>query len=196
MECGYFKELLVRWFRFGTFCPIMSLHDLRLPGQDIINKSGEVREWTGADSEIWSYGAENYQIMKKFIEIRESMRDYTRSLMGEAHRKGTLVMRTLFYEFPKDSIVWDIMDEYRYGEDILVAPICHAHKMGRKVYLPAGSNWTDVINGDVYEGGKNIQVEAEIDTPPIFLREGAREYLIHKIQKNNYISHFALYNKN
>ena len=68
-----FKELLIRWFQFGTFCPVMRIHGCRQPAQQIINKAGEVREWTGADNEIWSYGEENYEIMKKFILIREKM---------------------------------------------------------------------------------------------------------------------------
>ena len=47
-----FKELLIRWFQFGTFCPVMRIHGCRQPAQQIINKAGEVREWTGADNEI------------------------------------------------------------------------------------------------------------------------------------------------
>ncbi|MDE7052616.1 MAG: glycoside hydrolase family 31 protein, partial [Lachnospiraceae bacterium] len=88
-----FQELLIRWFEFGTFCPVMRIHGCRLPGEDIINKAGEKREWTGADNEVWSYGEKNYEIMVKYINIRELMRNYTRSLMEEAHLKGTPVIR-------------------------------------------------------------------------------------------------------
>ena len=44
-----FQELLVRWFQFGTFCPVMRIHGNRGPREEIINKAGEVREGTGAD---------------------------------------------------------------------------------------------------------------------------------------------------
>ena len=83
-----FQELLIRWFQFGAFCPVMRLHGNRLPRTPLYKADGEETEGTGADNEIWSYGEENYQIMKKFIEIREMMRDYTRSLMAEAHETG------------------------------------------------------------------------------------------------------------
>ncbi len=110
-----FRELLIRWFQFGTFCPVMRIHGSRLPFTPIVNKAGEVREKTGADNEIWSFGEEAYPVLRKFIGIRERMRDYTRELMRQAHEKGSPVMRTLFYEFPEDSACWDITDSYMFG---------------------------------------------------------------------------------
>lgn len=176
-----FRELLVRWFQFGTFCPVMRLHGCRQPGETIINQAGEVREWTGADNEVWSFGEEAYPILVKFIEIREMLRDYTRSLMEEAHKRGTPVMRAVFYEFPEDANSWDLTDEYMYGADILVAPVCHKHENSRKVYLPAGALWTDARTGEKYEGGSWYTVGAELATLPIFLRDGRQEYLIGKL---------------
>lgn len=66
-----FQELLVRWFQFGTFCPVMRIHGNRRPREEIINKAGEVREGTGADNEVWSFGEKNYEILTKFIGVRE-----------------------------------------------------------------------------------------------------------------------------
>ena len=176
-----FQELLVRWFQFGTFCPVMRIHGNRGPREEIINKAGEVREGTGADNEVWSFGEKNYEILTKFIGVREKMRDYTRSLMAEAHEKGTPVMRTMFYEFPEDAACWDISDAYMFGSDILVAPIVRAKATSRTVYLPAGASWTLANTGDVYEGGKAYEIEAPIETLPIFLRDGKQGYLVGEI---------------
>lgn len=176
-----FKELLIRWFQFGTFCPVMRIHGCRQPAQQIINKAGEVREWTGADNEIWSYGEENYEIMKKFILIREKLRDYTRQLMEEAHENGNPVIRALFYEFPQDAECWDITDEYLYGPDILVAPICHEGAMGREVYLPQGAEWISAHDGSSYAGGQTLYFDAPIDMLPVFLRDGRQGYLVGEI---------------
>lgn len=176
-----FIELLLRWFQFGTFCPVMRLHGLRMPGEPIINQKGEEREWTGAPNEVWSYGEDAYRIMVKFIRIREMMRDYTRTLMEEAHTAGTPVMRALFYEFPQDKNCWDILDEYMYGADILAAPVCHEKAQGRTVYLPAGARWIHAGSGEAYDGGASYEIPAPIDTIPVFLREGRQEYLIHQI---------------
>ena len=181
IETEEFRELLVRWFQFGTFLPVMRLHGCRQPGSQIINKAGEVREWTGADNEVWSFGEEAYPILVKFIRIREMMRDYTRNLMKEASEKGSPVMRALFYEFPEDKNCWDIKDAYMYGSDILVAPVCHEKARSRKVYLPEGATWVHATTGQAYEGGQWMDVEAGLETLPIFLREGRQEYLIGEI---------------
>ena len=176
-----FRELLVRWFQFGTFCPVMRLHGCRQPGERIVNRAGEEREWTGADNEVWSYGAENERIMVKFIRIRERMRDYIRGLMRDTHETGSPVMRPLFYDFPRDKTCWDIRDAYMFGPDILVAPICHEGARQRRVYLPGGTFFIHAGTGERYEGGEWYEIEAQLDTIPVFLREGRQEYLIGQI---------------
>lgn len=176
-----FRELLVRWFQFGAFCPVMRLHGNRLPREPLYRPDGEETEGTGADNEIWSFGEENYEILKKFIGIRELLRDYTRGLMEEAHCVGAPVMRAMFYEFPEDETTWELNTQYMYGPDILVAPIVEEHTMSRKVYLPGGSTWTHAGTGEVFEGGQWADVKAEIDTLPVFLRDGKQDYLIGKI---------------
>lgn len=176
-----FKELLIRWFAFGTFCPVMRIHGCRQPAENIVNRAGEVREWTGADNEVWSYGEECYEIMVKFIRIREMMRAYIRDVMKEAHETGAPVMRTYFYEFPEDEVCWDIKDAYFFGPDILVAPICHEGAVKRNVYLPAGAFFIHAGSGRRYEGGCWYEIEAGIDTIPVFLQSGRQEYLIGQI---------------
>ncbi len=173
-----FRELLIRWFQFGTFCPVMRIHGSRLPFTPIVNKAGEVREKTGADNEIWSFGEEAYPVLKKFIGIRERMRDYTRELMRQAHEKGSPVMRTLFYEFPEDKDCWDVTDSYMFGPDILVAPVVHEGARSRKVYLPKGAEWVQAGSGKRYEGGKSYEIKAPIETLPVFLRDGRQGYLV------------------
>lgn len=178
VEDENFRELLVRWFQFGTFCPVMRLHGCRQPVETIMNKTGEIREQTGASNEVWSYGERVTPILIKFVEIREKMRDYTRDLMKESHEKGSPVIRAMFYEFPEDKKCWEIKDAYMYGPDILVAPICHEHEVSRQVYLPEGAVWVHAETGKSYEGGKSYEVKADLETLPIFLRENKQNYLI------------------
>ena len=109
------------------------------------------------------------------------MRDYTRSVMREAHEKGHPVMRTLFYEFPEDAECWDITDEYMFGSDILVAPVVQPDVRTRTVYLPAGASWTDISDGKMYEGGRAYEIDAPIEKIPAFLRDGHQSELIGKI---------------
>ena len=128
-----------------------------------------------------SYGEDNYEIMKKFIGIREIMKDYTRFLMKEAHETGSPVIRAMFYEFPNDEITWNLKTQYMFGPDILVAPIIESGSKKRTVYLPEGSKWIDARNNQAYDGGQFVEASANIDTLPIFLRDGKQDYLIGKI---------------
>lgn len=166
-----FRELLIRWFQYGTFCPVMRLHGHRKPYQEPLGRTGGGRCASGAENEIWSYGEENYEIMKKYIEMREKMRPYTRRLMKEASEKGTPVMRPLFYQFPEDAQAWEIRDQFLFGDKLLVAPVTEYGKRKREVYLPAGAEWTQQSSGQKYTGGRTVWAEAPLDVIPVFVRE-------------------------
>ena len=163
-----FRELFVRWFQWGAFCPVMRLHGDREPRQPQYGTTGGAHCCSGAANEVWSYGDEVYDICVKYMNIREQMRDYTRSLMEEAHEKGTPLMRTLFYEFPEDKECWEVEDEYMYGNKFLVAPILAADVKERRVYLPAGAQWKDCESNKLYDGGQYINVEVTLENMPVF----------------------------
>ena len=168
-----FREVLVRWFEYGAFCPVMRLHGDREPHKAPMSDVRGGRCASGADNEVWSYGDEAYEICKKYMFLRERMRPYTERLMREAHEKGSPVIRPLFYGFPEDKKAWEVEDQYLYGADILVAPILYAEQRERRVYLPEGVNWTEVWTGKEYEGGQTITVDAPIDQIPLFVKDSA-----------------------
>lgn len=169
-----FKELLVRWFAWGAFCPVFRMHGERSPWyereQEFIDG---VRQLTsGQDNEVWSFGEDNYEILKKYLFIRERLRPYIRSCMEQASKTGAPVMRPLFFDFAEDKESWNVEDAYMFGPDLLVAPVMEAGATERRVYLPAGTKWTDAYTKKVYEGGNYVTVPAPIDVIPVFMREG------------------------
>lgn len=158
-----FRELFTRWFQWGAFCPVMRLHgdrEPKPPGQPTA---------PGGPNEIWSYGDEIYEICKKYISIRERLRDYTRDLMRQAHEKGTPVIRPLFYEFPDDEKAWTTEAQYMYGSKYLVAPVLKPKQRQMKVYLPAGVKWKSWDGKETHDGGKTVEVECPIDSMPVFV---------------------------
>ena len=165
-----FRELFVRWFQWGTFCPVMRLHGDREPRQPQFGPTGGAACCSGAANEVWSYGEEVYKICVKYMRMREEMREYTRELMRETHETGAPVMRTLFYEFPEDKTCWEVEDEYMYGGRYLVAPVLEAGVKSRRVYLPAGCSWQLQETGEVYAGGKWADIPVTLETMPVFIR--------------------------
>lgn len=165
-----FRELFVRWFQWGTFLPVMRLHGDREPRQPQFGTTGGAACCSGGPNEVWSYGEEVYEICKKYLSLRESMRDYTRSVMAAAHEQGEPVMRPLFYEFPADPTAWEVEDQYCFGPDYLVAPILEAGQRTRRVYLPQGASWTSLDTKETFSGGQWLDVSAPIDTMPVFQR--------------------------
>lgn len=169
-----FVELLIRWFEYGTFCPIFRLHGKRLP-YDTVNKQKDYDAFLPScgDNEIWSFGEKAYGIMKKYILLRERLKPYIMEQMKKAHEEGTPVMRPLVYDFFWDQKVYNIGDEYLFGPKLLVAPVTGAGERIRKVYLPEGSRWTDAWTHETYEGGAWIEARADLERIPLYLRDGA-----------------------
>ena len=166
-----FHELLVRWFEYGTFCPVMRLHGYRWPIQPQVGTTGGATCLSGAPNEVWSYTDEVYEILKDYLFLREKMKPYIETIMRQAHEKGTPVMRPLFYDFPEDEKAWETEDAYMFGPDVLVAPVMYAGQTTRSVYLPAGAVWTNYWTGDKLEGGQTVSVEAPLEQIPLFMRD-------------------------
>lgn len=166
-----FRELFVRWFQWGTFCPVMRLHGDREPHKPQHGTTGGATCTSGADNEVWSYGPEVEMICKKYMLLREEMREYTRGLMREAHEKGTPVIRTCFYEYPEDPKCWEVDDQYLYGDKYLCAPVLQAGCVSRSVYFPKGKKWKLLDGVDVYEGGQTRNVDCPLYTMPVFIRQ-------------------------
>lgn len=168
-----FRELVVRWTQFATFCPVMRMHGDREPHQAPLSASGAGVMPTGADTAPWAYGEEAFGILRSYIEMREKLRPYISNVMSEAHLHGTPAIRPLFFNFPQDSNTWDSTDTYMFGNDIVVKPISNYQQRECRIYLPSGVTWVNVWTGEQVEGGKEYCVEAPLEIIPLFVRSGS-----------------------
>ena len=114
IEAPYFRELVVRWFQYGAFCPLFRLHGHRQPAEG----------WTsGNHNEVWSFGDEAYGIIRELLFLRERLRPYIMAQMRLASEAGVPPMRPLFFDFPQDAAAARVDDEFMFGPDLLVAPV-------------------------------------------------------------------------
>ena len=167
-ESDEFRELIVRWFQYGVFSPVMRLHGNR-------NRHGEkkrdVKEATGDPNEIWSFGDRNYPILRDLIFLRERLRPYIEEHMKIASEKGYPVMRPMFFDYPDDEVCYTLGGQYMFGDDILFAPITERGQTVKTVYLPEGE-WTLTKNKKTYTSGWH-KVHAEIDEFIAFVKADA-----------------------
>lgn len=161
-----YRELMIRWFQFGVFCPLFRLHGDREP------RTPTSFAQTGGPNEVWSFGEEAYGIIGGLLRLRERLRPYIHDQMRAAARTGLPPMRPLFVDYPADGPSWTVDDEFLFGPDILVAPVAEAGVREREVYLPPGS-WVDAATGVEHTGGGVVTVAAPIERIPVFVRAGA-----------------------
>lgn len=161
-----YRELIVRWFQFGAFCPIFRLHGHREPRteQGFIGSEG-------GPNEVWSYGDEAYTAISAVMRLRERLRPYLHATLDA--EPDLPLMRPLLLEFPLDLPSWDVDDQFLFGPDLLVAPVTEAGARERRVYLPSGATWTHAATGERHDGGSTVTVAAPLDTIPLFLRDDA-----------------------
>ncbi len=167
-----FRQLLIRWYQFAVYSAVLRMHGDRgpynIPALDDRDWGGGYLH-TGQPNELWSYGEDNYEIMKHYYEIRMDMHEYIAGLYAEAHTNGSPLIRAMFYEFPDDAVCWELQDQYMFGDKYLVAPIFHLNQFERDVYLPEG-RWKLTSTGKVYTGGCHVTVDAPIEYMPVFER--------------------------
>ncbi len=168
VKTDYFKELIVRWFQYGIFCPVTRIHGNR----GYQDWSRGMREPTGADNEIWSYGEENFEILKDLVLLRERLRPYIQKHMDIASAEGVPVMRPMFFDYPDDEACYSLDEQYMFGDDIIFAPITKQGATQKEVYLPQGE-WVLTKDKKVYQGGKNYIIDAQINEFVAFVKKGA-----------------------
>ena len=167
IKSDYFRELIVRWFQYGVFCPVLRLHGSR-DGHD---RTRDIIEPTGGDNEIWSFGEDNFKILRDLILLRERLKPYIKKHMDIASEKGYPVMRPMFFDYPDDEVCYTLGGQYMFGDDIIFAPITEQGETKKQVYLPEGK-WVLTKDRSVYDGNNRYTVNAQINEFIAFVKQG------------------------
>jgi alpha-D-xyloside xylohydrolase len=165
-----FHELYTRWFQFASFCPLFRAHGWHFP------------------REPWAFGdstSQTYKTLLKFTNLRYRLIPYIYSQAWKVTNENYTIMRGLVFDFPDDSKVYDINNQYMFGQSFLVAPVVmplyyqpgnfkmDTKDFSRSVYLPKNSDWIDFWTGKKYAGGQEIKSDASFETMPLFVKTGS-----------------------
>lgn len=149
-------ELLTRWYELGIFYPFFRNHCIM----------------GGCPQEPWAFGPRTEEHIRKLIAARYSLLPYIQNLFWEHKRCGAPLLRPLDWHYPQDENVFQIDDQFLFGESILVAPILHRSHTHRYVYFPEGQ-WYSLENNRRYAGGTVQRIRLELGTVPAFVKEGS-----------------------
>ncbi|MBO7405659.1 MAG: family 31 glucosidase [Clostridia bacterium] len=173
IEDPVFRELLVRWYEWAVFMPVLRMHGDRAPNlgalaHDVDHGGGFCS--SGSPNELWSFGEEVYGILRRWLDIRLALKPYIKQAADESVETGLPMMRAMYLEFPDDPVTWTLGDEYMFGSDYLVAPVTEYGARERQVYLPAGK-WEIFGGTEIIESaGEWITAPAPLDGMPVYRR--------------------------
>jgi alpha-glucosidase (family GH31 glycosyl hydrolase) len=165
------SELYLRGAAMATFCPIMQFHSEfnhhQIPSND--RSPWNIAEQTGDVNVI--------PIFRKLTKVRNSLLPYLEAEGIEAIRTGRPLMAGLFFDYANDAEIWNAPYQYMLGRHILVAPVTEPGASIWKVYLPEG-DWIDFWTREEYEGSTWVEVDAPLDSIPIFVKAEAPEFIL------------------
>lgn len=152
------RELNLRWFQFGVFCPLFRIHG-QYPFREIFNMAPE-----------------NHTVYKSMVfydKLRYRLMPYIYSLAGMTYHKDYTIMRPLIMDHASDKMVINIDDEFMFGPALLICPVYTYMASEKEVYLPATSGWYDLLTGEYFQGGKKYLIKTPLEKIPVFAKEGS-----------------------
>ena len=150
-----YHELLIRWFEYGTFCPIFRVHGYK------------------SNAELWNYGPQVERVLTEYDELRYRLLPYIYSAAWGVTKNGETLMRALPLEFSSDPRAREVRDQFLFGPALLINPVTTGGATERTLYLPAGASWVDFWTGKTLSGGQNITAEAPLDRIPMYAKSGS-----------------------
>jgi alpha-glucosidase (family GH31 glycosyl hydrolase) len=147
------EELYTRWLQYAVFTPVFRPHaDEAIPPEPV----------------FWSrYVQDN---VKPLIELRYQMLPYNYTLAWENSMSGKPLARPLFTEF--EGVSDTLMNQYMWGDALMIAPVMLKGITKMPVYLPEGS-WYDFWTAKQYEGDQWKTFDLQADRIPVFARAGS-----------------------
>lgn len=158
-------ELYLRSAAQATFSPIMQYHSEKAsPAPSEARTPWNVQARTGDRSVVPTF--------TKFANVRMNLIPYLYTEATKSAETGAPIMQAMSLAFPRDAAAAGYDQQYRFGSQLLVAPITAQGQSVKDVYLPEGE-WYDFWNGGRAIGNGVKQYAADTDSIPVFAASGS-----------------------
>lgn len=154
-------ELYVRWLQYGVFSPINRLHST-------------CNEFMG--KEPWKRSFAANAVAEKFLRLRHKLIPYLYSANYRTHTQGEPLCSPMYYAYDTEE-AYEVKNQYIFGSQLLVCPVTapadkKLNLAKTRVWLPQG-RWTDFFTGQIYQGGRFVNIFRDLDAIPVLAGEGA-----------------------
>lgn len=156
-------ELYLRWLQYGVFTPVFKTHCTK---DRIIERR------------IWQYPNHMFD-MRATMHLRYQLVPYIYAASRQTFETGVSMCRPMYYSHPEHDLAYSLKDQFMFGDDMLVASILTpADKVtglaSRKVWLPKGEKWYNMVSGKMYEGSDElVEIHCTQAENPYFVKAGA-----------------------
>jgi alpha-glucosidase (family GH31 glycosyl hydrolase) len=167
-------ELLKRWIELGAVSGVMRIKKsgLAIPAYE------RPQVWDPDVIGVW----------RRYTKLHTQLYPYILAADRDYRATGIPLMRALVLDDPEDRRAAGAQDEFRFGADLLAAPVVRGGARSRPVYLPRG-RWLDARTALRYDGegngafhvraatsfrgGRTVTAPAALDELPLYVRDGA-----------------------
>ncbi len=108
-------------------------------------------------------------LIKNAHNLHLDFADEIISLVNDAYKNGEPIIRNLEYNYPHCGYE-NIKDIFMLGDKYLVAPVIKKGELKKQIPLPEGK-WKG-FDGEIYEGGKTLDLNVTIEALPYFEKIG------------------------
>ena len=146
-------DLYKRWCAFG----LLSTHS-RLHGSTTYRVP-------------WLFDDEACDVLRFYTKLKGSLMPYLFAQAIKTHETGVPMMRAMIIDFMEDAVCRFLDTQYMLGDSLMVVPVMNPAGVA-EFYLPNGI-WTDIVTGDVYEGGRYVKRSCSYTEMPILAKENS-----------------------
>ena len=165
-----YRELIVRWFQYGAFCPLFRLHGDRDPGVPT-----GLRDDRRARTRPGPTATTPTSAIAATLRLRERLRPYIHDADARRAERRPAADAAAVRRLPATTRRRGRSRTSSCSARTCSSPRCSSRApRERDVYLPAGRSWTDAATGASHAGGATVTVPLPSTASPSSSRKEQR----------------------
>ena len=151
-------ELFARWVQFGALSSSLRVHGT-------------------SERRPWCFGPKVERSARIAYDLRSQLMPYLYSSVRQCNATMLPLIRPLYLAYPREEAAYTSLQEYLFGDNLLVAPVTQPGKGPENVaeqtlWLPPGTSWYHWFTNERLAGPGKIELKSTLDEFPLLARAG------------------------